>query len=169
MGTLLGIALVILAAYSVRKLFMAASEPVKLGPSEAAIGEVLVKTDDLKHHTIRITYPRNNEGRLVLTNIRLLYMSYDQKRITLAVPVGAISQVEVGKKKGFLTSTPAVTVVYRIDGRDERTTWSVPPEMVEYGNPLLFMGDKRQTNRYTADQFAELLNRERARRQGSAV
>ena len=123
------------------------------------------KTDDLKHHTIRVTYPHNDEGRLVLTNLRLLYLSYDQKRTTLAVPLGAISQVDVGQKKGLfgLGSTPTVTVVYQIDARPNRTTWSVPKEMVEYGNPLIFMGDKRHTNPRTAGEFAELLNRERAK------
>ena len=106
MGTLLGIALVILAAYSTRKLFSASSQPVKLGPGETAIAEVLVKTDDLRHHTVRITYPHNDEGRLVVTNLRLLYMSYDQKRTTLAVPLRAISQGEVGKKKKLLFLDP---------------------------------------------------------------
>jgi hypothetical protein len=65
MGTLLGILLFILAAYSTRKLFSAASKPLQLGPDETPIAEVLVKTDDLSHHTIRITYPYNDEGRLV--------------------------------------------------------------------------------------------------------
>ncbi len=132
MGTLLGIALVVLAAYSVRKLFTAASEPVKLDPDETGIAEVLVKTDDLKHHTIRITYPHNNEGRLVLTDRRLMYLSYDQKRTTLAVPLGAISQVEAGKKKGFLTSTPVVTVVYRIDAF-AHPAW--PTSRISFGPP----------------------------------
>ena len=172
MGTLLGIVLVILAAYSVRKLFTAASEPVKLppdgnsaqsagsSPPEGVVAEVLVKTGDLKHHPIRITYPHNDEGRLVLTNLRLLYLSYDQKSTTLMLPLRDISQVEAGEKKGFLTSTPAVTVIYRKDGRDRRTTWSVPPEMIDYGG--IFMGTKRQANRHTAGEFADLLNRERA-------
>ena len=168
MGTLLGIALVILAAYSARKLFSASSQPVKLGPDETAIAEVLVKTDDLRHHTVRITYPHNDEGRLVVTNLRLLYMSYDQKRTTLAVPLGAISQVEVGKKKKLLSLIPTLTVAYQEDAGPNRTTWFVPPEMVEYGNPLLFMGDKRQANPHTADQFAELLNRERAKHPAGA-
>jgi hypothetical protein len=65
MGMLLGIALAILAAYYTRKALSASSEPVRLGPGETAAAEVLVKTSDSKHHTIRITYPHNDEGRLV--------------------------------------------------------------------------------------------------------
>lgn len=150
-----------------RKLFAAASEPLRLGPDETAIAEVLVRTGDLKHHTIRITYPHNDEGRLVLTNSRLLYLSYDQKRTTLAVSLGEISQVEAGTKKGFLTSSPAVTVFYGQDGRNRRVTFSVPSEMIDYGGA--FMTTKRHANRYTADGFSNLLNQERAKPSVSAA
>jgi hypothetical protein len=95
----------------------------------------------------------------VLTNLRLLYLSYDQKSTTLTLPLRDISQVEAGEKTGFLTSTPAVTIVYRQDGRDRRTTWSVPAEMIDYGG--VFMSTKRQPNRHTASEFADMLNRER--------
>jgi hypothetical protein len=59
------------------------------------------------------------------------------------------------EKKGLFRLTPAVTVAYRKDARNNRTTWSVPKEMVDYGNSLLFIGDKRQANPCTADEFAE--------------
>ena len=76
------------------------------------------------------------------------------------VPLSAISAVEAGIKKSLLTSTPAVTVTYQVGGKSKKTTWLVPPNMVEYGNPLLFTKDKIQTNSCSAEEFAGLLKSE---------
>ena len=59
----------------------------------------------------------------------------------MAVPPGAISKVEVVQKKGLflLSSTSAVTVIYQNDNKPKRTTWPVPKEMVDDGNPVIFM------------------------------
>jgi hypothetical protein len=76
------------------------------GAAETAVAEVLVKTDDLKHHPIRITYP---------TTTKDAWRS-------------------------------AVTVACQKDNKPKHTTWSVPEEMVDDGNPVIFMGAKRHAN-----------------------
>ena len=98
MGVLLGVLLFALAAYSARSIFGAASESVKLDQDETAIAEVLVKTNDMQHRPMRIGYPHNNEGRLVVTNFRMLYLSFDQTRTTVNVPLNAIFGVEPGTR-----------------------------------------------------------------------
>lgn len=80
MGVLLGISLFALAAYSARSIFGATSEPIKLNQDETAIAEVLVKTNDMQHRPMRIGYPHNNERRLVVTNLRMLYLSFTIRR-----------------------------------------------------------------------------------------
>ncbi len=109
-----------------------------------------------------------NEGKLVLTDRRLLYTTTDREKITSSIVLNNILSIDVTEKRESfqLTKTPCLLIKYKDGNRSKSITFTVPSALVASGNPILLMGEKRYENPYTAEPFAALI---KGRRVASSV
>lgn len=106
------------------------------------------------------------EGKLILTNRRLLYSTHDEKKIGLSLEPKNISSIHIGKK-GFLTKTPTLSIDY-IDKKNKlkTATWTFP-ETLNISEPLFSKGSLlsklarvevlEYKNPQTMEEFSKLL------------
>ncbi|MDI6792880.1 MAG: hypothetical protein QME81_08455 [bacterium] len=145
--------IIIIAARMGRK---AIKEPkgIKVEAGETRIGEMYGKTRDITLGGFTAAGSAL-EGKLILTNKRLVYGRYDEKGIVLSLEPKDVLSIEVGQK-GLLIKSPTLKVTYtpKKGKQAEVITWTIPSETAVTG----FLTTHRYKNPHTAESFATLLH-----------
>ena len=150
------IIIIVIAAYFGRK---AMEKPVgiTLGAGEKKIGELYVETRDIKLGGFHWE-GSGLEGKLVLTNQRLMYSKFDEKRIALSLEPGDVVSFETGQK-GLIMKSATLKIKF-VDKKKNKTraaTWTILPAFTVSGFGAI--GSKRYENPHTAESFTALLNK----------
>lgn len=148
--TIIVVLIIVAALYFLQRRAMERPAGLRLRPREAKVAELFVKTRDISLGGF-YWYGSGREGKLALTNKRLLYCRFDERRIALSLEPHDVIKFEVSEK-GVVFKAPALVVDYaeprKPRGKTRKITWtllSVAP------------GIKRYTNPHTAESFAALL------------
>jgi hypothetical protein len=128
---------------------------LKLETGEERLGEMFAKTRDLNFRGFLLSeYGR--EGKIVLTTKRLIYCTYDEKKVALSICPDEILELKIGQSGRFV-KYPSLKLRYKITGKDKVVTWTIPEKKVVDGNPLIFMQAKTYKNPHTPESFGALL------------
>jgi hypothetical protein len=120
-------------------------QPVGLKNDEKRIGELFVFTRDLRHKGF--IFSTSNGGKLILTNKRLVYCWFDERKITFTVDLNNISSVR-SSNEGIIIKKPNIILSYSEGKKEGKITWEVPKQIAKFDNY------------YSADVFAELITAE---------
>ena len=157
MNLILGIIALAVVGYYGRKAIERPSG-LKLEPGEAKIGEMYGRTRDISLPGF-IVSGSAKEGKLILTNRRLLYGRFDEKRIALSLEPREVTSVSVESARNikFLQLKAPVLVAMYLDkkkNRQKTVTWTVPA----FASVSGLMGSTKYPNPHTAESFLALLN-----------
>lgn len=96
-------------------------------------------------------------GKLILTNQRLLYSTYNEKKYNFFLEPNDISSINKGKK-GIVFKKPTLILNYtdRKKNKSKVATWIIPEEETVSFSLLPFFG-KTYKNPHTVKTFSELL------------
>jgi hypothetical protein len=152
---IVAIIVIIVAARFGRK---AMEKPVgiTLESGEKRIGEMYVSTRDIALGGFHWE-GTGLEGKLVLTNRRLMYSKFDEKRIALTLTPADVVSIESGQK-GMIIKSPVLIVKYtdRKKNKPRIVTWTVLPSVTVGGFGMV--GQKKYESPHTAESFLSLLN-----------
>jgi hypothetical protein len=97
-----------------------------LAPDEDRILQMFARTRDFKFRGFMVSGSAY-DGKLVLTSSRLVYTTYDEKRVGATFSPEQVLAIETGKH-GFPVKFPSLTLTYRpVSGSPaSRATWSRP-------------------------------------------
>jgi hypothetical protein len=154
---IIALGIVVFIIILVRKSFEKSlkTKMLQLETGEERLGEMYVKTRDLNFRGFLLSeYGR--DGKLVLTTKRLIYCTYDEKKIALSIPPDEILELKIGQP-GRIVRYPSLKLRCKINGKDKIVTWTIPEEKVVDGNPLVFMQAKTYKNLHTPASFGALL------------
>jgi hypothetical protein len=132
-----------------------------LEPGETKLGEMFVRTKDIALGGFIISGSAN-EGKLILTNKKLRYGRFDEKKIALSLEPSDIISIsaEAGQKGTLLkflqVKAPALIATYLDKTRsvEKTVTWTVPAQVSVSG----LIGSTTYPNPHTADSFLALVN-----------
>ena len=159
MGTLIfGFVVLALVGYYGRK---AIEKPagLKLEPGETKLGEMYVRTRDISLGGF-IVSGSANEGKLILTNQRLLYGRFDEKKIALALEPRDLVSVKAESAQTLIkfvqVKAPVLIATYLDKKKNQQKTvrWTVPTHASVSG----LIGTTRYPNPHTAESFLVLVN-----------
>ena len=139
--------------YCSRKKAMEKPSGKILNESEKKLAETYCKTRDVTF-TGFVSAGSALEGKLVLTNQRLLYCTYDEKKTAIVLERKDIGNISV-TKVGVLSKQPAVAVEY-IEPRKKKpkiATFTIRDEVGD-SNPLF---RKQYVNPEGSESFCRLL------------
>jgi hypothetical protein len=152
---------VIITAILLTRSAIERPRPLNLRAGETILSEVYARSSGLLGLEFQGFTPggSSREGRLILTDQRLLYTDFAQKRVAFSIEPGDVVDIKIGKTlttKSVFSMTPKMTLTYvaRRKGKTKTKSWSIPREIVVHGNPLLFVGDKKYPNPGTVEEFA---------------
>jgi hypothetical protein len=121
------------------------SKPIDLKNEEKRIAELFVFTRNLIHKGF--IFSTSNGGKLILTNKRLIYCWFDERKITLTVDLNDISSVR-SSNEGIVIKKPKIILSYSEGNNLKNINWEVPEQIAKY------------KNYYSADVFAKLITTE---------
>lgn len=131
--------------------------PLLMAADENRLGEMYGHTRDVKLKGFTAAGSAL-DGKLILTNKRLIWTRYDEKRHSLQLFPDDILGVKI-TEKGIISKSPALQITYRLSRakKPKVATWMAPEDAVANGNPLIFMADEKFKNPHSVNSFAQLL------------
>lgn len=123
-------------------------------PDEAKIGEIYCENTKLKFRGLLLSSSAI-EGKLILTKRRLLYSTYDEKKVALSLEPKDVEHITIGEK-GIFRKIQTLVIEY-FDKRKMRqmsATFTFP-EKIAHSNPLF--GKLEYKNPLTLETFVEHL------------